>query len=112
MNGHLCLERRALLGVIDTDMYPEHFSDDGEHFKDPWVALPQGVVRASTTPVLFTSLSCCQPAQPASPRVDRSTVNGPVIELPIPGLAARVLLGLRICGHLPLAGLATCLLQV
>ena len=36
----------------------------------------------------------------------------PLAGLPIPGLAARVLLGLRICGRPPLAGLATCLLQV
>ena len=53
------------------------FSDDGEHFHRP-VVLPQGVVRASTTPVYCSR--ACQPAQPASPRVDRSTVNDPVIE--------------------------------
>ena len=44
---------RSALGAL-----PGDFSDDGEHFHRP-VVLPQGVVRASTTPVLFTSLSTC-----------------------------------------------------
>ena len=47
---------RSALGAL-----PGDFSDDGEHFHRP-VVLPQGV-RASTTPVLFTSLSTCSASE-------------------------------------------------